>query len=358
MNNYKYFLILLSFVLLAACDSRHEHNDHDSHDDHGHADHADEHDDHAEEADEHDSHDAHDEHAHDDHDEHSRDEHDSDDDHGHGEEETEGHTEISSELIDAFGIETEVAGPASIREYIRVYGTVIADPERKSHVMSRFDGEIKSVRVSIGDQVQKGQTLAVVESNDSLRDFNVTAPIDGMVVQRHANAGEQTGDQLLFTIVDSSSVWAELAVFPRDMAKVNAGQRVIIRKTQGNVEREGYIALLNTVAESNQSVMARVQLENTDSALVPGMYLEGEIEIAVVDVPLAVKRSALQVFEGSSVVYTRNGNEFETRHVSLGREDDNWAEVLGGLEPGTSYVTTNSYVIKADIEKSGASHQH
>ena len=179
-----------------------------------------------------------------------------------------------------------------------------------------------------------------------------------MIVQRHANAGEQTTGQLLFTIVDTSSVWAELAVFPRDLARVQPGQPVTVRKTQGDVERSGSIALLNTVAEPNQSVMARVLLENTDGKLVPGMYLSGEIEIAEIEVPLAVQRVGLQSYRDFTVVYAQVGDEFEVRMLDLGRQDDEWVEVLGGLDAGARYVTANSYVIKADIEKSGASHDH
>jgi cobalt-zinc-cadmium efflux system membrane fusion protein len=44
--------------------------------------------------------------------------------------------------------------------------------------------------------------------------------------------------------------------------------------------------------------------------------------------------------------------------LELGREAGDWIEVLGGLKLGTEYVTENSYIIKADIEKSGASHDH
>ena len=74
--------------------------------------------------------------------------------------------------------------------------------------------------------------------------------------------------------------------------------------------------------------------------------------------PLAVKRIGLQAFRDFTVVYAQIGDEYEVRMLELGRQDDTWAEVLGGLEPGTSYVTENSYVIKADIEKLGASHDH
>ncbi len=270
----------------------------------------------------------------------------------------EGRTRITPDLVEAFGIETAEAGPAKIREYLKVYGHVVADPERQSHVMARFDGVIDAVKVSIGDRVKRGQVLAVVESNESLRQFNVTAPISGMIVQRHANAGEQSRDQLLFTIVDTSAVWASLAVFPRDLPRVQRGQRVTVSSADGNVEHAGEIALVNTVAEQNQSVMVRVLLDNTAGDLVPGMYVSGEIEISESEVPLAVHRSGLQTFRDFDVVYAQVGDEFEVRMLELGRQDDRFIEVLGGLDAGVRYVTTNSYVIKADIEKTGATHDH
>ena len=85
------------------------------------------------------------------------------------------------------------------------------------------------------------------------------------------------------------------------------------------------------------------------------MYLTGEIEVEQFNVPLAVKRTALQSFRDSTVVFAKVDDEYEVRMLELGRQDDEWVEVNGGLNVGTEYVTTNSYVLKADIEKSGAS---
>ena len=90
----------------------------------------------------------------------------------------------------------------------------------------------------------------------------------------------------------------------------------------------------------------------------PGMFVTGEIVVAEHSVPLAVKRSGLQAFRDFTVVYAKVGNDYEVRMLDLGSQDAQWVEVLGGLDPGTVYVTTNSYLIKADIEKSGASHDH
>ena len=58
------------------------------------------------------------------------------------------------------------------------------------------------------------------------------------------------------------------------------------------------------------------------------------------------------------MVYALINEEYEVRMLDLGRQDGEWIEVLGGIEIGTRYVTLNSYLVKADIEKSGASHDH
>jgi len=270
----------------------------------------------------------------------------------------EGRTQIGAEIAAAFGLETELASGAVIKETITVYGRV--EPNREQHriVSARFEGAIQSVHVSAGDTVKKGQSLATIESNESLNNYTLSAPIGGIVTERAANPGEQTAGRSLFTIMDASTVWAELAVFPTDRTRVREGASVTVRSAAGKSIREGVIARLNSIAQPNQSVLARVVLDNADGTLVPGTYLTGEIEVAVHTVPLAVKRTGLQSFRDFTVVYAQIGDEYEVRMLELGRQDTEWVEVLGGLDTGTRYVTANSYLVKADIEKSGASHDH
>jgi cobalt-zinc-cadmium efflux system membrane fusion protein len=270
----------------------------------------------------------------------------------------EGRTLIGPEIAAAFGLETELAGEAVIKETVTVYGRV--EPNREQHrtVSARFDGAIQSVRVSAGDTVRAGQSLATIESNESLNTYTLTAPIAGVVTERAANPGEQTAGRRLFTIVDTSTVWVEVAVFPSDRARVREGARVTVRAAAAETQREGVISRISTIAQPNQSVLARVVLENPDGALVPGTHVKADIEIASHNVPLAVKRTGLQSFRDFTVVYAQIGNEYEVRMLELGRQDAERIEVLGGLDAGTRYVTTNSYLVKADIEKSGASHDH
>ena len=270
----------------------------------------------------------------------------------------EGRTRLDPEVAAAFGLETEIAGPATIRETVLSYGRVAAIPDRVGEVQARFEGMIRTVTARVGDTIRAGAALATVESNDSLRSYTVSAPIAGRVTQRAANPGEATGGRVLFTIMDISVVWAELAVFPADRELIRIGTPVTIRAHDGSDAMQGTVASLGAVAEPNQSVLARVVLENPEEFLVPGMHVEAEFAVAEHAVPLAVKRVGLQPFRDFTVVYAKVGDEYEVRMLDLGRQDREWVEVLGGLAPGTRYVTSNSYLVKADIEKSGASHDH
>jgi cobalt-zinc-cadmium efflux system membrane fusion protein len=270
----------------------------------------------------------------------------------------EGRTRIEPAVAEAFGLETAVAGPAVIHETIEVYGQVEPNADKVGVVMARFDGQIKSVSAAVGDEVKAGQALLVVESNQSLKPFTVTAPLSGTITARNAHAGEPTAGRALFTIVDTSTVWVTLDVFPGDLQRVKAGAPVTVFAPQGGVPVTGSIDRFQTMSEPNQAVKARVVLDNTIPLFFSGSYVQANIQVAEYAVPLAVKRTGLQGFRDFTVVYAQVGDQYEVRMLELGRQDDEWVEVLGGLEPGTTYVTANSYLVKADIEKSGASHDH
>lgn len=270
----------------------------------------------------------------------------------------EGRTKIETAVANALEIETSIAGPVVLQETISVFGKITANPENVSNINARFSGVIQSVSASIGDTVRKGQTLASVESNESLKRYSIKAPISGVITQRQANPGEQTGDRQLFTIIDTSTVWVELSLFPSDRQRVQTGAVANLEMDDGNPLVQGKIASINVTAESNQSVTARMVVDNKNGQLIPGSYVKAQIKVAEHPVALAVHRSGLQAFRDFTVVYAQIGEEYEVRMLELGRQDNEWIEVLGGLEPGTQYVSKNSYVIKADIEKSGAAHDH
>jgi membrane fusion protein, heavy metal efflux system len=270
----------------------------------------------------------------------------------------EGRVEIPAAAASAAGIETSAAAPGTLRETLSLYGAIAADPTRVREVRARFAGVIRSAAKRVGDRVATGETLATVESNESLRTYTVAAPIAGIVTDRHAESGEQTSDEPLFVISDYSRVNAELTVFPRDRGRLRSGQPVRV-SAEGGVPADGVIGYIAPSGDrSSQSLTARVAIENPEGHWTPGQFVEGRVTVGESPVALVVPLSALQTFRDFTVAFAQVGDTYEVRMLDLGRRDAEHVEVLGGLEPGTRIVTQNSYLIKADIEKSGASHDH
>ena len=110
--------------------------------------------------------------------------------------------------------------------------------------------------------------------------------------------------------------------------------------------------------DNSPYVIARAEIANTEELLSPGRLVSARILVERIEAPLVVENRALQSLDESRVVFVQEGNSFEPRPVELGRTDGQFTEILSGLKPGERYVVENSYLIKADIEKSGASHDH
>lgn len=276
----------------------------------------------------------------------------------------EGRTEISDKAAEEGGIKTEVAGPSSISEQIRLTGRITLNRNTTAKVHARFPGIVKSVNALWGKQVKRGDVLARVENNKSLKTFNVVSPINGIIMARNTNVGDVVGGEPLFAIADLSEVWAEFHVFPSDLSRIQQGQMVQVSSLNIHQDEEQEMTeapiemLLPTADANSQTVLAIVPLDNKEGLWRPGMTVKGNVLVDEKQVPLAVKTSALQRYRDFTVVFAKVGNTYEVRMLELGVSDGENVEVLSGLKPDTEYVTENSFLIKADIEKSGAGHDH
>lgn len=278
---------------------------------------------------------------------------------GHEAEEPSDRTHISEESAKAMNIDVLQAGAASVHQTIGLSGKITLDQNKVAQVRARFPGIVRRVDKSIADTVKKGETLATVEGNESLQVYPVTSPLNGVVLGRNTNVGDVADTEPMFVIADLSTLWAEFFIFSRDVERIKPGQKIEIKSLTDETTAEATLSnLLPTAESSSQTVVARVTIDNPDNKWRAGMTIRGDVILSEREVPLAVKTSALQRQEGNNVVYIRKGDEYEMRTVEIGQSDREWTEILGGLEIGETYVTSNSFVIKADIAKSEAEHEH
>lgn len=271
----------------------------------------------------------------------------------------EGRTTIAAAQAEAAGVQVEAAGPAALQETVSISGRVELQPQGRADIVALYPGRIVAMTRSIGERVRRGETLARVTSADSLQTYSIVSPIEGVVMARNANVGDVAGVAPIYVIADARQVHAEFYIYPRDAERLRVGQPLTVRSLGGGHSVQARIeAILPSADMLTQTIVAHVRLPNVDGAWRPGQAVEGEVVVATHEVPLAVRTRGLQRFRDFTVVYARVGETYEVRMLELGRRTDEWTEVLGGLRLGEVYVFENAFLIRADIDKSGASHDH
>lgn len=270
----------------------------------------------------------------------------------------EGRAEIEPDMAAASDVKTARVAGGEIRQNLASYGSIQPNAERVRTVTARFPGIVKTVSVKVGDTVKSGQTLATIESNESLQVYAVAAPIAGTVTRRATNPGESAASEALFEVADFSTVWADLSVFPRDRARLKLGQTVEVEAADGAASDSGTVAYISPLGTATQALVARVVLDNASARWTPGQFVNAQIAVGAVAAQSVVPQSAVQTFRDRDVVFVTDGTHYQAQPVELGRRDAEQVEVIAGLEPGAQVVVGNSFLIKADIEKSGAAHDH
>lgn len=272
----------------------------------------------------------------------------------------EGRTTLSPEAVQSAGVVVEPVGPATIKRVLKAYGQVVPNAERTIEVIPRYPGVLKEAKKQLGDPVVRGEVLAIVENNESLQAYELRSQIAGTVVEKHLTAGAFVKEgEPIYLVSDLATVWVDLGIPRQDASRVRVGQAVTVIREEGQDGESGSISYISPLGTGpTQSLLARVVMKNGSGVWHPGLSVTAAVLLEEAAVPLAVKVSALQAFRDWDVVFLRDRNAFEVRPLELGRRDSTWAEVLSGIEPGQEYVTENSFLIKADIGKSGATHDH
>ncbi len=263
---------------------------------------------------------------------------------------------LSDAKVAAAGIELATAAPQLLRDTLQLNGIVQPNQEALIQVTPRFPGIVKDVRKRIGDRVEKGEVLAIVESNQSLTAYELKAALSGTVIDRQTTLGEYVSEQKpAFVIADLSSVWVDFSVYRRDINRVRLGDAVAIDAGDGGPAIEAKISYLSPVgSRDTQSALARAVVANADRRLRPGLFVTGRLTLSAKQAAVAVKSSALQTMENRNVVFVREGNRFEVRNVELGERDLQFVEIASGLKSGEVYAAGNSFIVKAEMGKGGA----
>lgn len=269
-------------------------------------------------------------------------------------------TVIDADVARTSGIRVAAATAGTIADEHVIQGLLTPVEGRVAEVVARFPGPVRTLRVGVGDTVQAGEVVASVDSNLSLSTYRVRAPMSGVVTARPVAVGAMAGEGVvLLELADLSTLWVDLHLFGADAGHVVPGAPVrVTRLADGKTVRTRLERVLPGMASASQSTIARARIDNTDGRWRPGAAVTARVTVAQQPVALAVPLTALQTVQGREVVFVREGDVYQARPVETGSRDARQVEIVGGIEPGEAVVVAESYLIKADILKTGAAHAH
>jgi len=185
----------------------------------------------------------------------------------------------------------------------------------------------------------------------------VTAPLDGVIVQRPAAAGMMVSTtDPMFVVMDLREVWVVMDVYEQDLAQVKVGQKVIARVDAFRDKTfPGEVASIGALVEqTTRAVKVRVVLANPTGDLKPGMFATVQIEGTRADGRdgMFIPSTAVQRDGDRAIVFVpRAERTFERHVVRIGREAGALVEVLEGLVDGQQVVTDGSFVLKSELKK-------
>lgn len=344
----------------------------------------------------------------------------------------EGLIAMTDTQIKTASVGVDTSGPATIRSTLQLPGEIRFNEDRTAHVVPRVAGVVESSPVALGQQVRKGEVLAVISSpaiseqraelqaaqmrqqlarttyerekklweekispqqdvlqaEQALREteiavanvrqklqavgasanasagglnrYELRAPFDGIVIEKHIALGEQVReDTNVFTISDLRTVWAQINVPAKDLPLVRVGEKVTIRSTSFDQSATGTVAYVGSlIGEQTRTAQARVTVKNPKAIWRPGLFVNVELLASEASVPVTVASDAIQTMENKTVVFLRTPTGFIPQPVQVGRSDGKRVEIVKGLQPGAKYASTGSFVVKAEAGKGSASHSH
>lgn len=197
--------------------------------------------------------------------------------------------------------------------------------------------------------------------------FMIGAPIDGTVVRRAVTLGELVGPEResLLVLADTRTLWVLAEVPEAQLQLVASGAKAWVAVGPAGAGRfEGKVAFISaTVDSGTRTASVRIEVPGAAMAMKPGMFAQVEIAEAVDHgVPtVAVPEDAVQTVEGGPAVFVPvkdEPNTYAKRAVKVGKPVGGLVPVLEGLAPGEEFVAAGTFILKAELGKGSAAHEH
>ena len=217
----------------------------------------------------------------------------------------------------------------------------------------------EEARIAANNAQSKLSALGVGSGKGALNRYELRAPFDGVIVEKHISLGEALKeDANVFLLSDLSHVWVDVVVTPKDLNVVRVGETATVKAAAADLSATGKVTYVGAlVGEQTRSATARIELVNPSLAWRPGLFVNVSLVQSAKRAAVTVQSDAVQTVEDKPVVFVQAPEGFKAQPVVVGATDKEHVEILQGLAAGTAYAATGSFVLKAEQGKGSAEHE-
>jgi membrane fusion protein, heavy metal efflux system len=272
----------------------------------------------------------------------------------------EGRTVMPDSVAKLSGVKTTIAKLSNSLVTLPVWGILTPTEHSVAHIIPRFSGVVRSSFKQIGSKVKKGEVVAIIESNESLQPYEVRSQISGTITEGHTVVGEYIAEnQEIYTVVNHNLLSANIKIPIASINKVKLGQEITITAPQLKLKATSKINYIAKEVDSlSQTLLVKANIPNAPERFIANMVVKGEIAIDELKNVFIIPQKSIQKFRDWDVIFQKVGDSYEIVPITISTKVAGGYIAETGLTVGIEYVTNNSYLIKADIMKSGASHDH
>jgi len=219
---------------------------------------------------------------------------------------------------------------------------------------------LQEAEIALSNARQKISVLSGSSVASGGNRYELRAPFDGVVVEKHLGLGEVVSETTnAFTLSDLSRVWVTFGVSPKDLNKVLVGKSVTVNAPELSAEVTGTVAYVGSLlGEQTRTATVRVTLPNPKGAWRPGLFVTVLVDTDTRQTKVAVPEVAIQTVEDKPTVFVRTDDGFKAQPVEIGSRAAGLVEITEGLEPGVQVAAAGSFILKSELGKASAEHSH
>ncbi|GAV20655.1 membrane fusion protein, cobalt-zinc-cadmium efflux system [Mariprofundus micogutta] len=182
------------------------------------------------------------------------------------------------------------------------------------------------------------------------------APSSGTIVADDFRIGQHiAAGTRLMQIVDESTVWIEVKLSQAQMSGIKIGHSAVVSTKNSKTKHEGkVINIHHRLDQTTRTIGVRLEVQNPEDALHPGMFVQAEIEAGSDEEALLLPVQAIQRYEGDKIIFIEEKpGHYELREVRVGKTRMGLVPILEGLKEGESVVVKGAFALTSELAKSG-----